>query len=114
MSLIERMMEECIFLNVDDADDPYGSTKPVSQDGDPFSATIIKNATTEAIVAEQGEKPIYTVVTPRSVVLDYHDVFRRVSDGQVFRVTSHSKDSEAPAQSTVPIAKVTAEEWEVT
>jgi hypothetical protein len=45
--------------------------------------------------------------------LDYHDVFRRVSDNQVFRVTSNIKDSEAPEASTVKIGKVTAERWEL-
>ena len=56
---------------------------------------------------------IYTVVTKKSFLLDYHDVFRRISDGQIFRVTGMAKDSEAPARSSVQIAKVTAERWEL-
>ena len=112
MSLIESMMEECRILNHIRVDDPYGSTVDTWSDGAKFDATIIKNNTTEATIAErQGITEIFTVVTRKSFLLDYHDVFRRLSDGQIFRVTSMSKDSEAPEASTVKIAKVTVEKW---
>ena len=35
----------------------------------------------------------YTVTVYRGANLSYHDVFRRVSDGAVFRVTSNVTDS---------------------
>ena len=106
------MMEKCIILNHVRTDDAYGSYTEAWTDGASFDATIIKNSTTEAVVAEkQGISEIFTVVTSRSFKLDYHDAFRRVSDGQVFRVTSNAKDSEAPDASSIQIAKVTAEKW---
>ena len=112
LSLIEKMMEKCRILNHIRADDDYGSSIDVWEPGAHFDATIIKNSTTEAIVAEkQGITEIFTVVTNKSFVLDYHDVFVRLSDNQAFRVTSNAKDSEAPDASTVKIAKVTAEKW---
>ena len=112
LSLLESMMEKCRILNHIRQDDPYGSSVDYWEDGATFDATIIKNNSTEVKIAErQGVDEIFTVVTRKDFSLDYHDVFRRVSDGQIFRVTSISKDSEAPDASTVKIAKVTAEKW---
>ena len=112
MSLIGSMMEKCVYINHTRTDDAYGSSVDAWTDGSQFDAAIIKNSTTEATIAEkQGVTEIFTVVTNKSFLLDYHDVFRRVSDGQIFRVTGKAKDSEAPEASTVKIAKVTAEKW---
>lgn len=106
------MMEKCRILNHIREDDQYGSSVDYWSDGATFDATILKDATTEAVIAErQGIKEIFTVVTRKGFKLDYHDVFRRLSDDQIFRVTSEPKDSEAPEASTVKIAKVTAEKW---
>lgn len=112
MSLIEKMMEKCYILNHIRVDDAYGSYTDTWSDGASFDAAIIKDSTTQAIVAEkQGITEIFTVVTSKTFPLSYHDVFKRASDNQIFRVTSNAKDSEAPGASTVKIAKVTAEKW---
>ena len=112
MSLLSQMAEDCRIMNHVRTDDAYGSYTETWTEGALFKATIIKNTTTEAQVAEkQGVSEMFTVVTGKDFLLDYHDVFKRVSDGQIFRVTSNGKDSEAPEASTVKIAKVTAEKW---
>lgn len=112
LSLLTQMMEECQILNHIRTDDDYGSSVDTWTDGSKFNAAIIKNSSTEAVIAErQGVNEIYTVVAPKSFPLDYHDVFKRLSDQQIFRVTGKTKDSEAPAASSVAIAKVTAEKW---
>lgn len=112
LSLIESMMEDCVFLNKVKVDDPVGGYKDDYQDGVTFKAAVIKNSTTEAQIAEkQGITEIFTIVTDKSMVLEFHDVLRRVSDGEIFRVTSRAVDSQAPEASAVPIAKVSAERW---
>lgn len=112
MFLIEKIMEPCVILNRIRTDDPVGGYTETWQDGAKFDAAVIKNSTTEAVVAEkQGISEIYTVVTRKGFPLDFHDVFRRLKDGAVFRITSNVADSEAPETSTVKIAKVTAERW---
>ena len=112
LSLIETMMEDFVFLNKVKVDDPVGGYKDDYQDGVTFKAAVIKNSTTEAQIAEkQGITEIFTIVTDKSMVLEFHDVLRRVSDGEIFRVTSRAIDSQAPEASTVPIAKVSAERW---
>ena len=114
LKLIEQMMEKCRILNHIREDDPYGSETERWTEGSTFEAAFIKDSSTEAVVAQQqGLKEIFTIVTKKGFSLDYHDVFKRVSDGQTFRVTSKTKDSEAPEASTVRIAKVTAEKWEL-
>ena len=114
LKLIEKMMDKCCILNHVREDDEYGGYVDEWTDGASFDATIIKNSTTEAIVAEkQGISEIFTVVTSKRFRLSYHDVFKRLSDNQIFRVTSNDKDSEAPEMSTVKISKVTAEKWEL-
>ena len=110
--LLHDMMEDCKIMNHVRVDDAYGSYTETWQEGATFKATIIKNSSNEATIAEkQGVSEIFTIVTPKDFLLDYHDVLKRVSDGQIFRVTSNGKDSDAPDASTVKIAKVTAEKW---
>lgn len=112
LSLIESMMEDFVFLNKVKVDDPVGGYKDDYQDGVTFKAAVIKNSTTEAQIAEKnGISEIFTIVTDKSMVLEFHDVLRRVSDGEIFRITSRAVDSQAPEASTVPIAKVSAERW---
>lgn len=112
LSLIESMMEDFVFLNKVKVDDPVGGYKDDYQDGVTFKAAVIKNSTTEAQIAEKnGISEIFTIVTDKSMVLEFHDVLRRASDGEIFRVTSRAVDSQAPEASTVPIAKVSAERW---
>lgn len=110
--LIFDIMESCCIMDKMTIDDALGGTKPTWTEGASIDAAIIKDSSTEAVVAEkQGVSEIFTIVTKSSVMLDYHDVIKRLSDGELFQVTSRGKDSEAPAMSTIPIRKVTAERW---
>jgi hypothetical protein len=43
--------------------------------------------------------------------LQYHDIFRRVEDGKIFRVTSDGDDKKTPESATLNMREVTAEEW---
>lgn len=114
MNLLESMMESCTMLDrVTVSDGVFGFSSRWA-DGATFNATIIKASTTEARLAEKlGVTEVYTVVTAKGFGLAYHDVFRRNSDGQIFRVTGNQRDSEAPEASTVRIGKVSAERWEL-
>ena len=110
--LLDSMMEQCRIMNHIRLDDDVGGYSDTWTEGAKFDATIIKNSTTEAQIAEkQGVEELFTVVVKKGFSLAFHDVFKRVSDGQIFRVTSNVKDSEAPNASSVKIAKVTAEKW---
>lgn len=114
MNLLDSMMENCVMLDKTSVSDGMGGFEYLWVEGAPFEAAIIKLSNPAIQVAEQaGASEQYSVVVHDGVPLDFHDVFRRISDGAVFRVTGYSRDSEAPAASTVKIAKVTAERWAV-
>ena len=112
MSLLTQMMEECKILNHVRTDDDFGGYTDAWTEGATFKAAIAKNSSPEILAAEQqGVSEQFTVVVGDTFSLDYHDVFKRLSDNSIFRVTSRTQDSTAHPASTVRIAKVTAERW---
>ena len=64
------------------------------------------------IAQAQKVSSLYTVTTARSKVLEYHEVFRRLRDGKIFRVTSDGDDKYTPRAAGLDMRQVTAEEYE--
>lgn len=95
-------------------DDGYGGYIIEYVEGVEFDAAITFDTSIEARRAEaEGVSSRYTVTTTRTLVLQYHDVFRRVRDGKIFRVTSDGDDKYTPESATLDMRQVTAEEWQV-
>ena len=114
-SLVANFMERCTMLEKKRLPDGQGGFKTGWTDAGPFMAAVVKDNTLAALVAEkQGVTEVYTVTSPSGVGLEFHDVFRRDSDGEIFRVTSNSIDSRPPASATFAFEQVTAERWELT
>lgn len=114
MSLIESMFELCVMLDKTSVPDGIGGFNYNWVEGAAFDAAIIKQSNPTITVAEQqGLNEQYLVVLKAGVPLQFHDVFKRLSDNAVFRVTGNARDTEPPAQSTVQIEKVTAERWTI-
>ena len=112
--MIFNIMDKCHIIDIVTSDDAYGGASKQYRVGASINAAIIKNSSTEAIVAEkQGVAELFTVVTKSGSMLDYHSIIRRDSDREYFIITSREKDSTAPAQSTIQISKVNAERWKV-
>jgi len=114
MSLLSEAMETYVLLNKQtaSASDGYGGYITTWVDGAEFQAAITFDTSIEARVADkQGVSSLYTVTTSRALTLEYHDVFRRLSDGKVFRVTSDGDDKYTPKSATLDMRQVTAEEW---
>jgi hypothetical protein len=115
MSLIDDFMDKCIMLNKVTTADGYGGYITTWVDGAEFDAAITFDTSMQARTADKaGVTSLYTVTTTRLLNLEYHDVFRRVRDGKVFRVTSDGDDKFTPASATLDMRQVTAEEWSVT
>jgi hypothetical protein len=115
MSLIDDFMDKCIILNKVTTADGYGGYITTWTDGAEFDAAITFDTSMQARTADKaGVTSLYTVTTSRALTLEYHDVFRRVRDGKVFRVTSDGDDKFTPASATLDMRQVTAEEWSVT
>lgn len=113
--LIDAFMEQYTMMDRVSVPDGVGGFTRTWQEGAAFQGALVKNATTEAVIAErQGIAQIYSLTFPKDLPIGYHDVFRRVSDGAVFRATSDATDSKTPKVSTFQFAQVTAERWELT
>lgn len=115
MNLIESAFDEkFVIMDKTTAPDGEGGVVTTYTDGAEFIGAITFDDSMEARVAEkQGVKSLYTMTTKKSVVLRYHDVFRRLSDGKTFRATSDGDDKFSPKTSTLNIRQVTAEEFSV-
>lgn len=112
MSLLSEAMENCTMLDKTTQNDAYGGFSTVWTDGASFNAAIVLNTSIEAKLAlKQGVTGVYTITTQRGVNLRYHDVFRRNSDGKIFRVTSDGDDKRTPMSAGLDMRQVDAEEW---
>lgn len=115
MSLLDDAMESCVILDKRTEKDGYGGVKTTYVDGAEFQAAIVFDSSMQARLASvQGVTDLYTITTRKNVVLQYHDVFRRIKDGKIFRVTSDGDDKATPASASLDMRVVSAEEYEVT
>ena len=115
MSLLDVYMQEFVLYNESIVSDGYGGYKTSWTEGIHFNGALVVNQSMESRMAQkQGVTAIYTLTTSRNLVLKYHNVFRRVTDGKVFRVTSDGDDVKTPNSTALDMRQVTAEEWRLT
>ena len=114
MSLYETFYEPCVLLEKKRVPDGEGGWNTQwTDDGPKFEAAVVLDNTMTARVAEsQGMKSVYTVTTNQNVNLEFHDAFKRLSDGKTFRVTSDPNDKETPDAASFHFEQVTAEVWD--
>lgn len=111
-SLLDMAMEQCVIIDKTTVPDGYGGYKPTWSEGAEFNASIVLDSSMQAKIAEsQGVTGLYTVTTRKAMNLQYHDVFRRLSDGKIFRVTSDGDDKKTPPSASLNMRQVSAEEW---
>jgi len=114
MNLLQDYMEPCRLLEKKRVSDGEGGWVTTWTEGAEFSAAVVCDTSMQARTAEkQGVTSLYTVTSELNAKLEYHDVFRRLSDGKIFRVTSDGDDVQTPARATFQFSQVTAEEWEL-
>lgn len=112
MSLLSEAMEKCIMMDKSTTSDGRGGVVTSWVDGAEFDAACVFDSSMQARVAEAGGvTALYTITTAKNVNLQYHDVFRRKSDGKIFRVTSDGDDKKTPASASLNMRQVTAEEF---
>lgn len=114
MSLLSEAMEQCILLDKTTVPDGYGGYMPTWKDGAEFDAAIVLDTSIQARVAEkEGVTGLYTVTTSKALNLQFHDVFKRVRDNKIFRVTSDGDDKITPRSADLDMRQVSAEEWDL-
>ena len=112
MSLIDDFTSECAMIDKRSVDDGYGGFVPAWVLGAKFNAAITLDNSMGARVAEQqGVTALYTITTKKNINLQFHDVFKRLSDGKIFRVTSDGDDKATPISASLNMRQVSAEEW---
>lgn len=112
ISLWESQMTDCVMLEKTSEPDGEGGRISVWRETVPFRAAIVLSTSLEALTAQaQGVTSLYKVHFYREIALEYHEVFKRLNDGKIFRVTADSEDVKSPLQSTINMSTVTAEEW---
>lgn len=112
MSLLDVMTTRCQMLDKTTVDDGLGDYTKKWVNGATFDAAISLDDSVQAQTAmAAGVKGVYTVTTKRNINLQFHDVFRRLSDGKIFRVTTDGDDKKTPSTAGLDMRSVRAEEW---
>ena len=112
MSLLSEALEECVILDKKIVDDGYGGYVTQYIEGITFrAACVLDNSMQARIAQQQGVTGLYTITTCKALNLQFHDVFKRVRDGKIFRVTSDGDDKKTPASATLDMRQTSAEEW---
>ena len=114
MSLLQEYMTPCQMVEERRIPDGEGGWTTSWADGAAFRAAVVCNRSSQTRAAEkQGVSSVYIVNCAPGARLAYHDVFRRLSDGKTFRVTSDGNDVQTPERATFQFSQVTAEAWEL-
>lgn len=67
---------------------------------------------TETVIANaELPKPLYSILTKRSVLIPFHAVLRRVRDGKIFRITNNADDAKTPNGAKLDLRMHSAEEY---
>lgn len=113
MTLIDAFKTACTLMEKTRVPDGEGGWATAWSEGAAFDAAIVLNSSINARIAEaEGVTGVYTVTTDRNMALEFHDVFRRESDGQVFRVTKVNDPT--PGVASFQFSQCQAEEWSLT
>ena len=114
MSLLEQYYEDYTLMTKTLTPDGYGGYNTTWKESGTFKAAAVLDSSIEAEIGKvQGVTSVYTITTPKSINLDYHDVIKRNSDNATFRITSDGTDKKTPASASIDMRQVRAESWEI-
>ena len=114
MSLLSQAFEDFIVMDKTTVDDGYGGTKKTWTEGITISGAIVYNNSAASKIAEStGTVGAYTLTVRKNVLLDFHDVIKRISDQKVFRLVNDSDDLKTPNSATLNMRQYSAEEYSI-
>lgn len=109
---LQDFYEDLVFMEKKEISDGQGGFKTTYTDGAEFQGAIATNTSTQTRIAEQqGVTALYTITTDRNIELNFHNIIKRKSENQIFRVTSNSKDMQTPEMAELDFWQVTAKKW---
>lgn len=112
MSLLDEYTTHFKLMVQTSVPDGEGGYTTSLVEGEAFNAAITFDSSTQGRTAEHaGVTALYTVTTVKEIVLEFHDVIKRVKDGKIFRITSNGDDNATPASAGINMRQVSAEGW---
>ena len=112
MSLLEEAYEKFTIIDKVTVPDGYGGVETRWQDGAEINGAMVHDTSMQAKTAqEMGVKSVYKLTVHKDILLDYHMVLRRESDGQIFRLTTNSDDKKTPPSAGLNMRQYDAEEF---
>jgi hypothetical protein len=110
MGYLDFAFESACMVDRRTVADGMGGMVDTWVDGAVFAAAFAQVSSTDALIAYQtGQKTMYKVITRQTVALKHNDRIRRLSDGQMMRITSNAQDMRTPDSSGLKMYQVTAE-----
>lgn len=105
--------DDFVFLDKTTVSGPFGPEVKWTE-GAAFRCLLTFNSSMEARIAEQsGVKSLFSGLVEKNIPIEFHSVFKRVSDGATFRVTSEPKDDESPEIASFQVKAFTAEKYDL-
>ena len=120
--LLEKNFESFDILTPAETDDGIGGRSAVFNVSGGFQGVAVIAQTAHAAAKDQtvqhanaqSAEPAYTLLTKRAVLLPFHTVIRRTSDGRIFRTLSDPDDAKTPKGSHLDLRMHACEEWSLT
>lgn len=114
MSLMDEYTVDCVLLVKTRTDDPVGGYKTTWVPGIKFKAAWEFESAPEITVAEQqGVSRTYGIYVDKTLDLDFHEVFRRTDNGQIYRVINPGTDRKTPSFSKLNLRLLEVEKWQL-
>ena len=114
MSLMDEYSVSCVLLVKTRSEDPVGGYTTVWTDGAQFSAAWeYESAAVMTVAEQQGVSRTYRIYVDKTLDLDFHEVFRRTDNGQIYRVTNPGTDRKTPSFSRLNKRLIEVEKWEL-
>ena len=111
MSLLYEAFEKCaVMTKTGKRPDGEGGFIYFWEEKEEFLASFDFQTSMQAKVAEkQGVTGLWNILVKKETRLEFHNIFKRLSDGQTFRVTSKD-DKATPKSAGLDLRLISAEE----
>jgi hypothetical protein len=115
MSLLDSYTGLFVKLEAQKVSDGEGGTRTTWIEGGTFVAAVTLDAANAEEKAErENAANVYTITTKKNVLLGFHEVIKRTSDGKAFLIVSDGADNKTPDSACLNMRQVKAEEWRLT
>lgn len=112
MSLLDDFARKCVLMEKTREPDGEGGYMTTWKEGVEFTNHQALDTSMEARRAEQeGVTSLYSALVRKDLPIDYNDVFKDLSTGRTYRVTSDPEDKVAPRSASFELKYFTAERW---